>query len=174
MAAPANPLDNKEAISQMGKELRESMSFLLGEFVRPTMLQTKANAEAIDRISEGWEETQAIVQSNARAIAAEGDRVRELRESVEVLYKSSDDTAAETSTHEERIAANEQRFETLLAEARADREAFKAELQTMREESDRRFDAQMTEIRALGEQNRALLSALATTNSRVDQLERAS
>ena len=155
MTDAASPLDNKEAIAQMGQELRESMNFLLSEFIRPTMRQAYENTQAISQIA-------AIAESNARSIAAEGDRVRELRESVEILRDVADDTATETAPHESRISENESRFDVLLAESRAERQEYA-----------QRFDAMQQEIRALGEQNRALLSALASTNGRVDTLEQA-
>jgi len=163
MSNPATPLDNKEAIAQMGQELRTSMSFLLSEFVRPTMLQTQANAQAIA-------ETQAICDSNARSIQAEGEKVRALRESVEILRKVGDDVAAETSTHESRIAGNEKRFQNLLAEAREDRKQsdarFKEIAQRMDEErkqSDERFQAMQENIQRL-------LLEIRSTNGEVKQL----
>ena len=163
MTDAANPLDNKEAIAQMGRELRESMSFLLSEFIRPTMQQAYSNTQTIGQLADNLSRTEAIADSNARAIEAEGEQIRELRESVEVLRDVADDTADETAPHESRISENERRFETLLAESRAERREYA-----------QRFDAMQAEIRALGEQNRALLSALANTNGRVDSLEQAS
>lgn len=142
MANPATPLDNRAAIAQMGQELRDSMSFLLTEFVRPTMLQTQANAQALA-------ETRAICDSNARSIAAQ-------RESVDILRSVVDDTAAETAPHESRISDNEQRFQNMLAEAREDR---------------KRLDRALDELAAQREAMRSLLSALATTNGRADRVE---
>ena len=156
---PATPLDNKAAIAQMGLELRSSIGLLINEFVRP-------NAVALA-------ETRAICDSNARTIEAEGVLVRELRESVEVLSNVADDTALDVDRDDERISENEQRFQNLLSEAREDRRRSDERFEEQRRLSDQRFNAVMNEIRALGEQNRALLSALATTNGRVDSLEQA-
>jgi hypothetical protein len=67
------------------------------------------------------------------------------------------------------------------AQAEADRQTFKEALETDRtrenadrQRSDQRFDVQLADIRAQSEQIWALLSALATTNGRVDNLEQAS
>ena len=152
------PLDQ---VRQSIVDLNNAMNVLFTDFVRPTTLQTQANAEAIAQIAENLSRAEAIAESNARSIAAEGDRVRELRESVELLRDVADDTAAETAPHESRISENESRFDILLAESRAERAEYA-----------QRFDSMQQEIRALGEQNRALLSALASTNGRVDNLER--
>ncbi len=166
MRTPATPLDNQAAIAQMGIELRSSIGLLIDEFVRP-------NAIALA-------ETRAICDSNARSIEAEGVKVRELRESVELLRSVADDAAGEVAEVEPRISENEQRFQNLLDEAREDRrrsdERFAEmdrDLAEQRRLSDERFNAMLQEIRAIGEQNRALLSALATTNGRVDSLEQA-
>ena len=123
MSKPATPIDNKEAIAQ----LNAAMNLLVTDLVRPTMLQTQANARAIDRLT------------------AQIDRA-------ENIARLSDEASSE----------NEQRFDILVAEAREDRR-----------KSDERFEAMQQEIRALGEQNRALLSALASTNSRVNDLDQA-
>ncbi|MGB3788652.1 MAG: hypothetical protein WA949_11625 [Phormidesmis sp.] len=164
---PATPLDNKAAIAQMGLELRSSIGLLINEFVRP-------NAVAIAETRQALEVTRAICDSNARSIEAESILVRELRESVEVLNDVADDTALDVDRDDERISENEQRFQNLLSEAREDRRRSDERFEEQRRLSDQRFNAVMNEIRALGEQNRALLSALATTNGRVDSLEQAS
>ena len=149
MTEPANPLDNKEAIAQTNR----AMNFLVTNLVQPALRQSATNAQAIAETNRG---------------------IFALRDSLEAQREASDDTADETVELERRANYSEAAIEALRQEAIADRKAFKKELATEREESARRFDAQMAEIRALGEQNRALLSALANTNGRIDNLERAS
>jgi hypothetical protein len=121
MSNPATPLDNQAAITQ----INHSINFLITEFLRPTALQTQANAVAIDNLTAGLQITRQVVDDVA--VESREDRRR------------SDNRFAE----ERRL-------------------------------SDKSFNAQMAEMRALGEQNRALLSALAHTNERVDSLEKAS
>ena len=164
MTDAANPLDNKYEIEQT----KQLVSFIITNLLQPAVRQSAANAEA-------------IAETN-RAIAAEGEQVRQLRESVEVLRQSADDTASEAVELERdsrrqdvsitalREAAAEDR-RTFREQAEADRQAFREEMQAERQENAQRFDAMQAEIRALGEQNRALLSALANTNGRVDNLE---
>ena len=125
---------NARAIAATNDSLSQTIDQLVVEFIRPTAQQTL---------------------ENARGIA-------DLKQSLELSVKLTDDVASESADNENRIEANESRFDTLVAELRAERAR-----------SDERFTAQMAEIRALGEQNRALLSALATTNGRVDSLEKA-
>lgn len=196
MTEPATPLTNQEAIAQ----LHRSMNFLIINLIQPSLRQAAANASDIAEIN--------------RAIAAEGEQVRRLRESVEILRESADDAATEAvelerdskrqdasiaalredaladrqvfreqaeadrAAFREALAADRQQWQVANTEAqrKADenRQSFKKELAVEREESARRFDAQMAEIRALGEQNRALLSALANINGRINNLERAS
>lgn len=167
MTEPATPLDNKEAITQVNR----AMNFLVINLIQPALRQSAANASDIAAIN--------------RVIAAEGEQVRRLRESVEILRESADDTATEaielerdSRRQDASIAAlREEAIEDRKAfreQAEADRQAFREVLEADRTERERRFDAQMAEIRALGEQNRALLSALATTNRRIDDLEQAS
>ena len=90
--------------------------------------------------------------------------------SYEISFNVVDDVSSEATENEQDIKRNESRFEALLGEARADRQ--QADLD--RAENARKFDSQLAEIRAQGEQIRALLSALANTNGRVDDLEAAS
>ena len=170
---PANPLDNAKAIAQWGKETRATIGLLIDQFIRPTAQQTLANSVSLA-------ETRAICDSNARSIAAEGDKVRELRESVEILRKSSDDTAAEASERDKTVNNHSISITALREAAIADRTEFREALAADRAKSDERFEAmqrenaqQLAEIRALGEQTRALLSALAATNRRVGDLEQA-
>lgn len=99
-----------------------------------------------------------------------------LEEAREDRKKADEDRKKADAEREE----NKQRFSNLLGEAREDRklsdqrwEQLQAKADADREESARRFDEQMAQIRALSEQNRALLSALASTNGRVDSLEQA-
>jgi hypothetical protein len=137
MSKPATPLDNQAAIAQ----INNSINFLITEFLRPTALQTQANAEAIASLTADLRITRQVV----------------------------DDLAAESLVDGRRSANNSANIENLLAESREDRRQSDERF----DESTRRFDAQIAEIRAQGEQIRALLSALATTNGRVDDLEQA-
>lgn len=72
------------------------------------------------------------------------------------------------------VAANEQRFEILRADAIADRQAFNKQSEAERQRSDERFNEVISEIQAQGEILRSLLTELTRTNQRVDNLERAS
>lgn len=149
---PANPLDNQAAITQ----LHQAMSFLVTDLIRP-------NAEQIAA-------THTLCENNARSIAAEAVKTRELRESLEIVRQVADDTADDTNDHSPRISENESRFDILLAEAREDRHKSDERFEAM----GQRLEEHLSEIRAQGELIRALLSALATTNGRVDNLEQAS
>lgn len=135
MSNPATPLNNKEAITQ----LNQAMNLLVTELVRPTMLQTQANAQAIARLTAQIDRTENIA-------------------------RLADEVSSE----------NEQRFETLLAESRAER------LENARkfDEMGQRIDRALDELAAQRESTRALLSTLAMNQSavanlsdRVDQLE---
>ena len=101
--------------------------------------------------------------ANAVAIAETNRGITELKQSLEVQRDASDDTADETIALEKRASYSETAVEALRRDAIADRQ-----------QSRERFDEQLAEIRALGEQNRALLSALATNNRRINDLEQAS
>lgn len=135
MSNPATPLDNQTAITQ----LNQAMNLLVTELVRPTMLQTQANAQAIARLTAQIDRTENIA-------------------------RLADEVSSE----------NEQRFETLLAESRAER------LENARkfDEMGQRIDRALDELAAQRESTRALLSALAMNQSavanlsnRVDRLE---
>jgi len=117
------------------ESLNQAINTIVVDIVRPTALQTQANAKAIDRLT------------------AQIDRV-------ENISRLSDETSSE----------NEQRFNTLLAESRAERIANAKKF----DEQIQRIDAAFDELKAQRESMRALLSALATTNGRVDTLEQAS
>lgn len=148
MSTPANPLENKASINALVSLIR-------------------SNAQAIAANSDN-------IAATREAINATNAGINQLKESVQLLTASTDDAADEALTVEAMATTNESRFENLLSEARADRAEWREAMARDREESTRRFNEQMAEIRALGEQNRALLSALATTNGRVDSLEQAS
>ncbi|KPQ31117.1 MAG: hypothetical protein HLUCCA11_24385 [Phormidesmis priestleyi Ana] len=149
MTTPANPLDNKASIERTTRTIDE----LVIRFIEPLAKQSI---------------------ENQRAIAATNAGIHELSQTVERLTRSTDDSAREAAADSDRITANENRFDILLAEAQADRAENRQRFEDMQTESRQRFDAQLAEIRAQGEQIRALLSALATTNGRVDVLEQAS
>jgi chromosome segregation ATPase len=146
---PATPLDNQSAIAQLNR----SLNFIVDEIVRPTAIRVEQTTANLDRL-------EAMVERSAR--------------SIDLLRDVADDAAGEVAEAEPRISENEQRFQNLLDEAREDRRRSDERFAEQRRLSDERFNAVMDEIRALGEQNRALLSALASTNGRVDGLERAS
>ena len=104
---------------------------------------------------------------------------------VTLITDVADDTAAEVNEIERTVNNHSAAISSLRddaitdrtefrRQAEADRRAFKEEMQAQREESDRRFNEQLSEVRAQGEQIRALLSALAATNGRVSALEQAS
>ena len=159
MAEPATPLDNKEAIAQINR----SINFLISNFLVPTARQTAENAEAIT------ETRQAIRETN--------QGIRELKQSLELQRESADDTADESVVLEHRANYSEAAVEALRRDAIADRKKIDEAQQKTDEDRQRwqaNFDKQLAEIRALGEQNRALLSAMATTNRRIDNLEQAS
>jgi len=149
MTKPATPLENKAAAIAWGKETRATIGLLIDQFIRPA---------EINNI-----ELRQLVNSNARAIEATGASVRELKASTDNVRAMADDVADEAAAADTRSRTNESRFDVLLEEARADRQR-----------SDERFAEQMQVIQALSEQNRALIVALANTNTRVDDLERAS
>lgn len=142
MSNPATPLDNKEAVAQISR----SINFLISNFLLPTARQTAANASAIAKTNQG---------------------INQLKKSLEIQRDVSDDTAEETVILEHRANYSETAVEALRRDAIEDRN--KAENDRQRWQTN--FDNQLAEIRALGEQNRALLSALATTNRRIDNLE---
>ena len=143
------------------------------------------------------DELKALCGSNARAIQATNEGIGELRNTVtaflqrvdegglqvRLITEISDDQAGELTSLGERAEATDLGLNNLRADAiadrlefreqaEADRQTFKEEMQAAREASERRFKAQLEEIRAQGEQIRALISALASTNGRVDSLER--
>lgn len=156
------------------------------------------------------DELRALVESNARSIAANSQQMAARDEAtnrkidnlanivqafvskldseglkVTLITDVADDTAAEVNEIEKTVDNHSAAITVLRedavadraefrAQAEADRQAFREEMQAQREESDRRFNEQLAEVRAQGEQIRALLSALATTNGRVDALEQAS
>jgi hypothetical protein len=141
------------------------------------------------------DELKALCESNARSIAATNEGISELRNTVSAFVRRldetglqvtlirdlTDDQAGELTDVRERTEDDELRIDALRADAIADRLSFRdaitastAQADADRAESARKFDAQLNEIRAQGQQIRALLSALATTNGRVDTLEQAS
>lgn len=85
------------------------------------------------------------------------------------------DAIADREAFKAQADADRQAFREEMAAARAkadaDRAAWQERADNDREESRRQFDQQLAEIRAIGEQNRALLSALAATNSNVERLD---
>ncbi|MGB3768522.1 MAG: hypothetical protein WA947_18340 [Phormidesmis sp.] len=148
------------------------------------------------------DELKALCESNAKAIQAQGVSIAEVSTNVDrlsntvaafidhvdseglrvsIIQESADDTASETVELERRANYSEAAVEALRRDAIEDRKEWRAgfdEIQGRADENQQQwqanYDAQLAEIRALGEQNRALLSALATTNRRVDDLEQAS
>lgn len=174
MTDAANPLDNKREI----EGTKQLVSFIITNLLQPAVRQSAANAEAIAATNQ--------------AIAAEGEQVRQLRESVEILRTSTDDTASE-SVELERDSRRQDASITALREdaaedrrvfreqAEADRQVFREALEADRtewrtrlDEQGARLDRALDELAAQRESMRALLSALATTNGRVDDLEAAS
>ena len=140
------------------------------------------------------DELQTLCESNARAIAATNQAIAATNQGIDELKNTvaafvqrlddeglkvtllrdiSDDQAGELAYNSERIEDNEQRIQALRADAIAERIEWRTRFEEIQRQSDQRFNEQLTEIRALGEQNRALLSALANTNGRVDSLEQA-
>ena len=109
MTEPATPLDNKEAIAQMGEELRSTISLLITEFVRPTMLQTQANAQAIDRLTAQLDRTESITR-----IADETSSENEQR--FEVLLSEFRD---EKQRSDERFQAMQENIQRLFLEVRS-------------------------------------------------------
>ena len=127
-------------------QLNRSLNFIVDEIVRPTAIRVEQTTANLDRL-------EAMVERSAR--------------SIDVLKDVADDAAGEVADAEPRISENEQRFQNLLEEAREDRRRSDERFAEQRRLSDERFAELMA-------QNRALLSALANTNGRVDGLERAS
>ena len=133
------------------------------------------------------DELQGICESNARAIQATGEQVGELANlvtafirklddeglKVTLITEVADDTAGDVAYLERQSNRQDVSITALREDANADRQLFREQAEADRRASDRRFDAQLEEIRAQGQQIRALLSALATTNGRVDGLEAA-
>jgi hypothetical protein len=175
MSNPATPLDNQAAISQ----INNSINFLITEFLRPTALQTQANAVAIDNLTADLQITRQVVDDLATESLLDGRRSANNSANIENLLaesredrRRSDERFAEERRLSDEHLAEEHRLsdERFAEERRLSDERFAEE----RRLSDKSFNAQMAEMRALGEQNRALLSALAHTNERVDSLEKAS
>ncbi|MGB7084845.1 MAG: hypothetical protein WBD47_04780 [Phormidesmis sp.] len=86
------------------------------------------------------------------------------------------------TTNQQKIAENENRFETLLAESRADRLAWQQQLAAQREEQQQQLATQREEwqqqreewhrqITAQNQAIQALLVQMARTNDRIDRLE---
>ncbi|MGB3768978.1 MAG: hypothetical protein WA947_20665 [Phormidesmis sp.] len=132
------------------------------------MTETNTPRSRLDRI-------EAQQEINTKAIA---DINQALNAFVTDILRPMSNTTAE---NQKNASANEQRFENLLSDARADRKEWRADLEEIRSRADadrqqwqNNYDAQLAEVRALGEQNRALLSALATTNRRIGDLEQVS
>jgi len=123
------------------------------------------------------DELKALCESNAKAIAALANAASEERQRRSTNTDEIDTLLGAVSSNEvacrelrqtvetlvSAIGEGNQRFEVLRNEAIADRQL-----------TDRRFDDQLTEIRAIGEQNRVLLLELINTNQRVENLEQAS
>lgn len=140
----------------------------------------RSNAANSDAIAE-------LTAAGARTEQSLAEFIEHADSWLEALRNSADDSAGEVQANSQRITENENRFNILLAEAQQDRleadadraenarrfDEMTARADADRQRSDQRFDAQLAEIRAQGEQIRALLSALATTNGRVDGLEQA-
>lgn len=136
-----------------------------------------ASNQAIATTNQGIDELKNTVAAFVQRLDDEGLKVTLLRD-------ISDDQAGELAYNSERIEDNEQRIQALRADAIAERIEWRTRFEEIQRQSDKRFEEiqrqsdqrfneQLTEIRALGEQNRALLSALANTNGRVDSLEQA-
>lgn len=127
-----------------------------------------ASTQRLDRIEALQDRTMQIVESNARAIEAWGDRIEEGMAEAEEVTSSM--VASSSLRLEEAIAATvqlvanlgqqqqetDQRFNTLLAEARADR----AEMRAARE-------ANTTEHRAFTQNIQVLLAEIARLWQRV-------
>jgi hypothetical protein len=123
----------------------------------PTGTQRGTPRNRLDRIE------QAIEGLNSAMNMMLTEFIRPLVQQSQVNQQALDGLIEMTASAEVDRSEQNQRIENLLNDAIADRQR-----------SDQRFEQQMAEIRALGEQNRALLSALAHTNGRVDDLEQAS
>jgi archaellum component FlaC len=145
-----------DRIEQSIERLGSALDVIVTEFIRPSAQQTAANYERLNRVDETLERVAQQQEATEQQTAANAEAISRLESLV--------------ATNNQAIAANDVRFENLLNDSRADR----AEWRTRFDASNQRFDAQLNEIRAQGEQIRALLSALATTNGRVDTLEQAS
>jgi hypothetical protein len=153
MSKPATPLDNQAAIAQ----INNSINFLITEFLRPTALQTQANAQAIDRLTADLQITRQVV----------------------------DDLAAESLADGRRSANNSANIENLLAESRQDRrrsdERFAEERRLSDERfaeerrlSGERFAAQQEILQRLLLELRSTNGAVAGLGDRMDNLEQAS
>lgn len=139
------------------------------------------------------------IQANGEQVAALSNRVDAFIEKVDteglrvtIVTEVVDEVSGDVAYLEREQNRQDASIEALRQDAIADRQAFReqaeADRQEFREalEADRKkveadraiwqqsFNNQLAEIRAQGEQIRALLSALATTNRRVDDLEQAS
>lgn len=129
-----------------------------------------ATAERQNEMNATLQQTQTVLNQTAQQQARNTDEIDTLLGAVstnEVGVRTLSQTISELST---RIGESNQRFDILRAEAITDRQA--SEKSAERWQSN--FDAQLLEVRAQGEQTRVLLSALANTNGRVDNLEQAS
>ena len=146
MNNPADPLDNQNAITQ----LNEALNYIVREIIIPTTKQAKANQEALAGLVE-------MVADGAVERAEQNSRIENL------IAESREDRRKADERWAEMQRESQERFEAMQRKADEDRAEYA-----------RRFDDQLTEIRAIGEQNRALLSALAATNRRVDDLDQAS
>jgi hypothetical protein len=159
MSKPATPLDNQAAIAQ----INQSINFIIAEIIRPTALQTQANAQAIDQLT-------ADLQITRQAVG-------ELTSDLQLTRQVVDDLAAESLADGRRSANNSANIENLLAESREDRrrsdERFAAQ-QEDRRRSDERFAAQQEVLQRLLLEVRSTNGAVAGLSDRVDGLERAS
>ncbi|HZG39457.1 MAG TPA: hypothetical protein VEZ50_12315 [Nodosilinea sp.] len=107
---------------------------ILAENARQLAESSAASTQRLDRIEAGLSRTEKIVESNARAIEAWGSRIEEVQVETEEATSSTradlavriDDNAHNQGIDRVRFDAlheeHTQRFNTLLEEARADRQ----------------------------------------------------
>lgn len=118
-------------------------------------------------MSERLDRIEAILEATA-------EQQQRNTEDIDTLLGAISTTDVEVRSLTQTVAASERRFENLRADAMADRQTFREQLEADRQRSDGRFNEAMSEIRAQGEILRSLLSELTSTNQRIDDLEEAS
>lgn len=152
MTQPATPLNNRDSINALVSLIR-------------------SNAQAIASNSDN-------IAATREAINTTNAGIHELTKDVQLLRKVTDDVASESAATEATARNNSANIESLLSEARADRqrsdqrwEELKAEAQADRAQWQANFDAQQEVLQRLLLEIRSTNGELKQLGDRVTNLE---